>query len=157
MSMIKSIDFHGWRFRIDPVRTLAAYSQSDARRAEDCACSCCRNWIAQRDIEYPLDLVQFLEMVGVDPHKEAEVWEAGPLDRGYSFNSGWWHFIGEVEGKGEVAIKLDPQRFGKGRDWSVSFFAGKTDLKIDTLPDSPIVQVEYSVNLPWVLAEKYGK
>ena len=155
MSTTQSIEFHGWQFRIDASGTLAAYSQWKGRRAEDCSCAYCRNWIAQRDAECPAELRRFLEIVGVDPHKEAEVWQAGPLDGGYAFNSGWWHFIGQVEKKGPDTIQLEPQQLGKGKDWSLSFFPEKVDLKISTLPNSPIIQIEFAVSLPWVLAEKY--
>ena len=153
--MSKIIEFHGWRFQSDPDRTRTAYSESTSRGALDCSCSYCRNWIAQRDKEYPTELRNFFELVGIDPHKEAEVWEAGPIEGGYFHNGGWWHFIADVEVEGESNIRLNAESFGRAREWELLFLPNQKSLKLKTLPESPIVQVEFSVQLPWVLQEPH--
>lgn len=70
-------------------KTKAAYTASKRGGAEDCECAGCRNLVAQRAVEYPLELRKFLESVGVDPFKEAEVCEYPPLEDGCSLYQGW--------------------------------------------------------------------
>jgi hypothetical protein len=111
--------------------------------------------VAQRSSEYPEELCSFLEGVGVDPFKEAEVWEVGPLQDGYNYNSGWWHFIGEIESEGEAPVRLDTRRSGRSREWKLGFSAGSGQLKLASLPTAPLVTAEFSMELPWVLDEPY--
>ncbi len=155
--MFTTTEFHGWRFRVEPEKTSAAYTSSKSGGAEDCSCSYCRNLVAQRSLEYPQELCGFLESVGVDPFKEAEVWEAGPLEKGYTYNAGWWHFIGGVEIEGETPIRLSAEPSGRAKEWEIVFLAGQADLKLSTLPVAPLVQVEFSVKLPWVLDEAFPR
>ena len=153
--MPKAVEFHGWRFRAEPELTRSAYSASGTQGAQECSCAYCRNLVALRGIEYSSELRAFLESVGIDPHKEAEVWEAGPLEDGYCFNAGWWHFIGEVETEGEPAIELRPAAGTRAREFTLVFLPGQASLKLASLPSAPLVQVEFSVKLPWVLDEPY--
>jgi hypothetical protein len=111
--------------------------------------------VAQRAQEYPVELSSFLESVGVDPFKEAEVWEAGPLQDGYTFNAGWWHFIGTVVSAGESVIHLNASPLGRAKDWQFLFLPGQASLKLASLPGSPLIQAEFTVTLPWVLDEPY--
>ena len=151
--MTTTMDFHGWRFRIDRERTAAAYAASQRRGAEDCSCAWCRNLVVQRSGEYPHELRSFLEAVGVDPFKEAGTYAPGPLGDGYTHNEGWWHFIGEVEAMGESPIRIAAKPTGQSKNWQLYFLAGIVDEKLDELPLTPLVQVQYSVRLAWVLNE----
>ena len=153
--MLETTDFHGWRFKVEPEKTRAAYTSSKNQGAEDCSCAYCRNLLAQRDIEYPQEMRRFLDSVGVDPFKEAEVWEVGPLEECYTYNAGWWHFIGEVEIVGETPIRLVTESAGRAKEWEIVFLPGQASLKLAELPVAPLVQVEFSVKLPWVLEEAY--
>jgi len=153
--MSMTTEFHNWRFRVEPERTSTAYATSISRGAEDCDCASCRNLVAQRSVEYSQELRTFLQSVGVDPFTEAEAWEAGGLEDGYTYNAGWWHFIGEVEVRGDALIPLSTEPSGRGRDWELQFWPGREDVKLPQLPDAPLVQVGFSVMLPWVLDEPY--
>ena len=145
------VEFHGWRFAADPARTADAYAASDRQGARGCKCNKCRNLVAQRDREYPLDLMEFLRRVGVDPFKEAEVWAV--IEERLHTNAGWWHFVGEVVAKGDPAIDLEPNVGATGREWQVIFLPGKRDLSLKEFGDAPLVQVEFTARLPWVLDE----
>ena len=111
--------------------------------------------MAQRKLEYPTELCNFLQQVGIDPFKEAEVWEVGPLSDGYSYYSGWWHFIGEIEREGETPVRLSTQVERRARKWELVFMAAPADLKLEALPNAPLLTVEFSTELPWVLDESY--
>ena len=149
------VEFHGWRFLVDLETTRAAYATSKRRGARDCTCLYCKNLVAARAREYPEELRDFLGAVGVDPHLEAEVWEAGPLDKGLSMNAGWWHFAGDVESEGEPSIRLRPNSSGFSRDWSLTVLPGQRSLALDTFGSAPLVQVEFVALVPWVLDAPY--
>ncbi len=151
--MTTTIDFHGWRFRIDREKTAAAYVASKHRGAEDCSCAYCRNLVAQRSGEYPHELCSFLEAVGADPFKEADVLEHGSWEDGYTDYCGWWHFIGEVEAVGEIPLCITAEPTGQSKKWELYFLAGIAEEKLDELPLAPLVQVQYSARLAWVLNE----
>jgi hypothetical protein len=93
--------------------------------------------------------------VGVDPFKEAEVWEVGPLSDGYNYNSGWWHFVGEIESEGEAPVHFVSQPGRRSRKWQLGFSAGPAQLRLESLPVEPLVSAEFAVELPWVLNEVY--
>jgi len=154
MSENETIDFHGWRFTVESGRTRQAYADSESRGAQDCSCAYCRNLVAQRSREYPRELLGFLKSVGVDPFKEAEVYELGPAGDGYTLIGGWWHFIGAVEIEGEPVF-LEPDPSSRSREWNVLFLGQKADLKLNTLPPAPLIQVEFTAKLPWVLNEPF--
>ena len=95
-----------------------------------------------------------MNSVGVDPFKEAEVYELGPMGEGYTLNAGWWHFIGAVEIEGKPVF-LEPDPASRSREWNVLFLGQKADLKLKTLPPAPLIQVEFTAKLPWVLNDPY--
>jgi len=127
--MAVTTEFHNWRFRVEPERTRTAYAISTSRGAQDCDCASCRNLVVQRSVEYPQELRTFLQSVGIDPHIEAEAWEAGgPLEDGYTYNAGWWHFIGEVGNHGDEPIPLSTEPSGRARDWELQFLPSRADI-----------------------------
>ena len=87
--------------------------------------------------------------VGADPFKEAEVWAITEKD--LHTNAGWWHFIGEVETEGPPAINLEPNPGAHGREWQVIFLPGSRSLCLKEFGNAPLVQVDWSARLPWVL------
>ena len=151
--MTTTVDFHGWRFSIDRERTAAAYAASQRRGAEDCDCAFCLNLVVQRSGEYPHELRSFLEAVGADPFKEADVLEVGSPEDGYTNYCGWWHFIGEVEAIGENPLYIAAEPTGQSKNWELFFLAGIAEEKLDELPLAPLVQVQYSATLEWKLNE----
>ena len=153
--MATRVNFHEWKFRSEVDETQKAYSSDLLIGAEACTCLDCRNLVAQRKKEYPLELCEFLEAVGVNPFKEAEVWSVGPLEDGRLFSAGWWHFIAEVEEEGDSEFKINQNKEGKSSNWHLIITPGETKLMCKALPESPIVQIEYNVHLPWVLSEAY--
>ena len=153
--MSRTIDFHGWHFVVDPERTREAYASILDRGAHCCSCLYCKNFVAQRECELPEDIRSLFNLVGIDPLKDAEVWQAGPLEGGYTVYGGWWHFIGEVVTEGETPIRLKPVATGLGRDWEFVFLDKTSDLKLSSLPTAPLVSVQMTVWLPWVLKESF--
>lgn len=49
--------------------------------AEECGCTFCENFAIQRELIYPASFRALLEQLGVDPNKEGEIFECGPVKR----------------------------------------------------------------------------
>ncbi len=152
--MLRLVEFRGWRFRCDPDRTREAYALSDRLGAEGCTCAPCRNFVAQRTLEFPPELRGFLAEVGVDPWKEAEVWDAPSAEDDHILNVGWWHFVGDLEATGEIPVTLRTVPEGRAKDWRLEFRADETGWKLETFPISPIVEIRFLVVLPWILSAR---
>ena len=138
-----------WRLEHDPVATRAVYEAS-SRGAHDCSCAYCRNFIAVRDHVYPPSFLELLSQLGIDPHKEAEICDYA-AESGGRLTGGWYHFIGRVlEDPGDqYAFDHD------GRQWSM-FFSSERGLAFPEFGDRPLVQLDWTVIVPWVLDEVPG-
>src|SRR5262249_51225748 len=83
--------------RYDREQTRKAYSamRGGDAEAERCGCSYCLNFAAQRATVYPENFRGLLDQLGIDPEKEGEVYECGPVGplRAYG---GWFYFAGEL-------------------------------------------------------------
>lgn len=147
---IERIDYDGWTLATDADATRAAYAAS-GRGAHVCRCAYCRNFVAVRDEAYPRSFVALLSRLGIDPHKEAEVSEFGQTDCGRRLYSGFYHFVGEViGGPGDRMSVIEAET--ANAPWQV-FFANRRSLAFDSFGDQPLVQLEFTVELPWVLPE----
>ena len=113
--------------------------------AEQCGCSPCLNFAAQRQSAYPEQFRALLEQLGVDPEKEGEVYECGPQDGLYLYG-GWFYFAGEILTAGE-RLTADP---------ITGFQYWFADAK--RLPKPPVdfgekvVSVEFYTRIPWVIS-----
>ncbi len=138
----------GWILEFDAERTRAAYAES-TNGAHSCTCSYCRNYVAVRDSQYSTDLMNLLDKLGIPLHKEAEVYEIGPgFSPGLRLYGGWYHFVGRIVNPGAQVKLASPG----GTVWSVSF-AARHDLAPESFRGLPLVQLDFTVELPWVLEE----
>ena len=64
------IDFNHWHIEVDVEATRRAYADIIQSDAQECGCSMCRNFIAQRNAAYSPDVLQFFKQVGIDAAKE---------------------------------------------------------------------------------------
>ncbi len=92
--------------RYDKTRTMRAYAALLHGGCEDCGCSSCLNFAAQRDKAYPEEFRALLASLGIDPSKEGEVYECGPAGDLYLYG-GWFYFSGNVLEAGERLSKAD--------------------------------------------------
>ena len=127
--------------------TAALYRQTiRVPGADNCTCTSCKNFAAQRGKVFPEEFLQFLKELGVDSLKE---WEA--FD--YDFDArnpnrpvlygGWFLFVGElVEG---LDKRTQPEKEGFAHWFTTSFPNG-------TLPrDLKLCAVEFLAQIPWIL------
>ena len=142
---MQEIRIDGWTLFCDAGRTREAYSLS-SRGAHDCPCAGCRNFLAVRDEFYPSSFLGLLDSLGINKHKEAEVYEMGPHGNGRLYG-GWYHFIGRIvtdPGRPTVLIGEKQERAA----WEILFLQ-KRVLALETFETPELVQLEFKVELPW--------
>ena len=78
---------------VDAEKTQRIYSQIQQGGSEACGCAYCRNYRAQLPSPLPDEVMEFLEQCGIDPSKDAEVYEMGETHSGYHCYGGEYYFI----------------------------------------------------------------
>jgi len=87
--------------RYDREATAAVYGKLEHGFAEECGCISCKNFAVQRSLIYPASFRALLEQLGIDPNKEGEVFEYGPVEDGCHVYGGWFYLVGEMAVAGE--------------------------------------------------------
>lgn len=132
--------------RFDREATAAVYASIEVAGTQECGCLYCQNFAAQRGSIYPPFFVELLQRLGIDPDKEAEVFEYGapPRDGCYLYG-GWFLLVGELLVAGErLTIRPEVPEF------SYCFGAGQPrDERF-----SSQLAVEFTTRIPWVLPER---
>jgi hypothetical protein len=133
---------HNASFTYDPEATSGYYKNCKLSGSEECACSMCNNYIAQRKRVLTEEHVAFISQFGIDPYKEIEVWEAslGPNEH---FYGGWFFVVGNIEKVGaEFEIQNVKFNFSEFKTYTVDWFPAKS-----------IFELNFSTTLPWVIDE----
>src|ERR1700730_9362543 len=102
--MIEHIELGPWRVEVDREATIQAHAAMPSGGADECNCSWCENFAAQRPVPYPPEFLSLLDQLGIDCNKEIEVYELGPSDNGVMY-AGWFHFVGHA--RGEAVQNID--------------------------------------------------
>lgn len=137
--------------RYDHEATVAVYEKIEHGWAEKCGCAGCRNFAAQRDVVYPPSFRALLDQLGIDPIKESEIDEYGPIMDGYPhdrlhFYDGWLSFVGElVTDGGGLAKAADAHEF---EFWFSPGLPAHAEFR-----SGPYLTVEFKTHVKWVLQE----
>ncbi|MBD3653530.1 hypothetical protein [Kangiella sp.] len=133
---------------VDSEKTKEIYSLITNGSAVDCGCSYCRNFLAQAPNCFPQDVLNFFEQCGIDPIKDAEVYEMGPvpLDNELHLYCGEYYFICESE-PDDVADKLP-----NGFEFTITAPSSLEPEEFRNIKGSMCFSFMYPI--PWVLSEK---
>lgn len=130
--------------RFDRDATIAVYASIETSGLQACGCLYCRNFAAQRDSVYPSSFLELLQRLGVDPAKETEAFEYGPISDWRHIYGGWFHLVGELLVPGErFATAQEAPEFS----WWFRLGAPRDERF------SPQISVEFIKTIPWVLPE----
>jgi len=118
------------KIRFDREATLTLYRDLiKAGATEQCDCTGCRNFVAQRRLVYPESFLLFLNKLGVDPGKEWEAFdyafESSPEHHLYG---GWFLFSGEIVEGATIRPEAKPFSY-----WFTTSFPNATfpgDIKV---------------------------
>jgi hypothetical protein len=130
--------------RYDRDATAAVYGTLEHGGAEECGCVFCKNFTVQRDLVYPASFKALLERLGIDPHKEGEVFEYGPVEDGCHLYGGWFYFVGEMVRWGERNSNApDSHQF--------EFFFTSIGPNAPAFRGGPRLTIEFTTHVKWVL------
>ena len=90
------IELGDYVLEVDPERTKATYRQIEKGGAETCGCSGCKNYRAALPESLPKEVVLFFSTAGVDPTKDAEIYEQGELSHGVRSYGGEYYLWGTI-------------------------------------------------------------
>jgi hypothetical protein len=96
---------------------------------------------------FPPAFLRFLDELGVDPVKDAEVYQCGRTEKGHNYG-GWFHFVGDLAADAEL------QDVAYGTNFSARLSPAVAP-RISTLKDANAVQVDFfATAVPWRLDEE---
>jgi hypothetical protein len=132
--------------RYDHDATVAAYGGLAYGFAEECGCIFCKNFAAQRKLVYPASFRELLDQLGIDPEKECEVYEYGPVEEGSHLYGGWFYFVGEMVTWGERnSTATDSDHF--------EFWFTSIGHKVPAFRDGPRLTLEFKTRMKLVLPD----
>ena len=129
----------------DRESTQRAYDAIESGGTTDCGCSLCRNFIAQKPSAYPPSFLDLLELLGINPAKEGEVYEWGPTDNGDRSYGGWFFLTAQIIERGESHVSKDGIEYWFASGLSLPRPNG--DFGLDLLA------LNFTTSIPWVLEE----
>jgi hypothetical protein len=138
------ITYRDWTFDSDVDLTRAGYETITAGGAETCDCVGCRNFLAQRDSVFPAEVLQLFLKLGVDYKRDAEIYHTARLEPSLHLYGGWFHFVGTILKQPIGPATLD--------EFTIDFIPNNA-LAAKVFENQPLVRIEITVKLPWVLSE----
>jgi len=133
--------------RYDREATAAIYGTLKPGGAGTCGCIFCKNFAVQRNLVYPASFRSLLEQLGIDPEKEEEVFEYGPVeDKGHLYG-GWFYFVGEMVVAGERNSNASDAEY-------FEFFFTSVGPDAPAFRRGPRLTLEFTTHVKWVLAER---
>ena len=152
---MESIQFGRWQLSVDRDATRRAYAAVLKGGPEKCTCQPCLNFVTARAQVYPPEALELFNKLGISADREAEVYHMARLNSGKHFYGGWFHFIGTIESGADAAKPIrenvwQPVLEKITEDFSLGF-SSRIGLLRKPFEGSPVVQVEFTANVPWVI------
>ena len=137
------ITYRDWILDCDVEATRAGYETILKGGAESCDCAGCRNFLAQRDSFYPAEVLNLFDRLGVNYKRDAETYHTARLEPGLHLYGSWFHFVGAIEKQPVGPATLN--------SFTIDFIHDNA-LAANAFANQPLVQIEITVKLPWVLS-----
>lgn len=140
------IHYRDWIFDCDVEATRRAYQSILVGGAERCECSGCRNFVSQREYIFPKELLNLFGQLGISYKRDAEIYHIARMESGLHLYGGWYHFVGHILKQPIGPAKLDEH-------FTVDFIVSRS-LAAKSFGNQPLVQVEITAEVPWILKEE---
>jgi len=152
---METITFARWIIQVDSSLTRDLYRSIPNGSPEDCRCDPCLNFVANRKQIYPAAAQELLAQLGIDWHKEAEIYNNGQIRPGIHLYGGWFHFVGNMQCGNDcwksVGDKSYSADFHPVTDNFMLGFSNNIALLPDPFKGKDVVQVEFSVETTWII------
>lgn len=156
-----TVRFRKWELAVDLQATRDAYAALEIGWPEYCGCVHCRNFQLARPQAYPPEALGLFERLGIASTREQEVVPVEPLGREAYFYTGSFPFVGRlVSGADFWKPKPDGGLMNdrSGTEYLTDTFRMGFTNHLARTPrpfrGKPIVQLEFGVQLPWVIPKK---
>jgi hypothetical protein len=155
------IRFGRWQLEADPVATREAYASIPKGGPEECSCEPCKNFIAARERIYPTEVLALFDKLGISFNREVEIYHMGRMESGKHFYGGWFHCVGSILSGADAAKHVAdnvwrPDLENVTEGFSLGF-SSRIELLRKPFEGKPIVQVEFTANVPWVISSPEPK
>ena len=140
------IDYREWIFDCDVEATQRAYESILVGGLEGCSCSGCRNFLEQRKSVFPQEVVNLFGELGINYERDAEIYHTARMESGLHLYGGWFHFIGSISKQPDGPAKVDEH-------FTIDFLSDRA-LAAKSFKNQPLVQVEITAEVPWVLKDE---
>jgi hypothetical protein len=155
---MKILRFGRWEIESDTEGTRRAYGEVPKGSPEECGCEPCLNFIAARTQIYSGEIVTMFDDLGIDSDREVEIYHMCRLPSGLHYYGGWFHFVGRILSGADAAkqirenvwqpdLHISTDRFKFG-------FSSRVQLVKQPFTGLPLVQLEFSAEVPWLLDVK---
>lgn len=137
-----------WSLDVD-VETTHLFTRNLQFLETPCDCAPCRNFKAAIEL-LPSPLLDLLSRLGTSADKPAEVYYCCPNPDGTHKYGGWYHVTGQILSGWDEATGFQFQQLCDRA--SIYFSTKQVHLVSEGFPH-PVIQLEFSTDIPWVLNE----
>jgi hypothetical protein len=132
------------------------YASISIGSPEECGCEPCLNFAAARAGIYPAEVLALFEKLGIVPNREAEIYHMARLSSGKHLYGGWFHLVGSILSGADAAKQVaenlwQPDLEGTSENFSLGF-SSRLELVRKPFAGLPLVQLEFTAKVPWVLS-----
>jgi hypothetical protein len=131
---------------VDVEQTKKIYASIEKGGCLKCGCAYCRNFLVQLPGLFPKEVQRFFSDSGIDPLKDAEVYELGVNPSGKHQYGGEYYFI--VNGE----YPLETATFSEGMQMYLSGISPLVPNEFEKVPGAVCINI--AVEIPWVLRER---
>lgn len=150
------IHVSGWTLSSDPEATRTAYAAIPVGSPEECGCTHCLNYAAQRSTIYPEQVLKLFDQLGIAPNREAEIYHMARLECGKHSYGGWFHFVGSILSGADAAKQIAENLWQPDLEAASEFFdlgfSARSQLVREPYKGLPLVQFEFTVKIPWIIS-----
>ncbi len=144
-----------WIIGSDREATRKAYTASPLGSPEQCGCTHCRNFAAQRSDIYPPGVLELFDKLGIAYNREAEIYHLARLESDRHFYGGWFHLVGSVlsgaDGHRQIAQNIWQPDLEMQSEFFSLGFSSRVALVRKSFEGLPLVQLEFTAKIPWVI------
>jgi hypothetical protein len=123
---------------------------------EECGCQPCLNFASARAQIYPAQVLALFEKLGISAHREVEVYHMARLSSGRHLYGGWFHVVGSILSGADAAKQVaenlwQPDLEEANENFSLGFTSRLALVRV-AFAGLPLVQLEFTAKVPWVLS-----
>ncbi len=139
------IELGDYILEVDSERTKRTYLEIVTGGAESCGCSYCRNYLATLPQALPDEVIEFFSIAGIDPKKDAEVYEQGEVSPGVRSYGGEYYLWAAI-----VSEPKKKQVLSKGFEFA---FMQPSPLAQEQFRSEGSLCFFFNAELPWVIGK----